>query len=316
MRFYGIGQMSQNEKNNILNKHQEVYMGYKKVHTPINEPQSLFVQDFANDKSGITVNGDGEVSEYNNKIYMKESKEKICSECGSVMNEDMCEQCGSEMEEDIYDVEDLNSDNEFDYVEEDVEFEQMESAFSEDLDEIEGPLYSEVKPAYNFKSEGPMYADGPYGGMREELEEVDLDKLMKGKKYKFKPHKHYEDTLEYDDFHEYPTGTPMYGFKGEKDSWHAMGPDFVEKYLHDIDETEEFDLEDEGETDTAFTKMKRGHKPVDIDWEDIDTVWNKMKRGHEPEDVDFEEIDSDIKESFLVQKNKINEMFNRFKKYN
>jgi hypothetical protein len=34
------------------------------------------------------------------------------------------------------------------------------------------------------------------------------------------------------------------------------------------------------------------------------------------EEDNFEEVDEDLKESFLSQKNKINEMFNRFKKYN
>ena len=34
------------------------------------------------------------------------------------------------------------------------------------------------------------------------------------------------------------------------------------------------------------------------------------------EEDDFEEVDEDIRESFLIQKNKINEMFNRFSKYN
>jgi hypothetical protein len=34
------------------------------------------------------------------------------------------------------------------------------------------------------------------------------------------------------------------------------------------------------------------------------------------EEEEFEEVDEDLKESFLIQKNKINEMFNRFSKYN
>jgi hypothetical protein len=34
------------------------------------------------------------------------------------------------------------------------------------------------------------------------------------------------------------------------------------------------------------------------------------------EEDDFEEVDEDIRESFLIQKSKINEMFNRFNKYN
>jgi hypothetical protein len=34
------------------------------------------------------------------------------------------------------------------------------------------------------------------------------------------------------------------------------------------------------------------------------------------EEEEFEEVDEDLKESFLIQKNKITEMFNRFNKYN
>ena len=38
--------------------------------------------------------------------------------------------------------------------------------------------------------------------------------------------------------------------------------------------------------------------------------------GDDSEDDEWKEVDEDIKESFLIQKNKINEMFNRFNKYN
>ena len=34
------------------------------------------------------------------------------------------------------------------------------------------------------------------------------------------------------------------------------------------------------------------------------------------EEEDFKDVDEDLKESFLIQKNKITEMFNRFNKYN
>ena len=38
---------------------------------------------------------------------------------------------------------------------------------------------------------------------------------------------------------------------------------------------------------------------------------------HSPErEEEFEEIDEDLKESFMNQKNKIQEMFNRFNRYN
>jgi len=302
MRFYSLGQLSNTEKNNILNKHKELYNGYKQVAQPISNEQPLYVQDFAGDKEGITVNGSGDVTGYNNKIYMRESKEEMCSECGGMMYEGECSECGygkmeEETEEGIYDVEDLKKGEEFDYVggdanlEED-EYEPMESAFADELDEIEGPLYSEVKPAYNFKSEGPMYADGPYGGMREEeMDEIDLDKLEKGKKYRYKLPS-FEDDLEYEDEHSYPQGEKMYTFKGDKGHGHIMGGKFIEDFMSDIDD-----------------------EPIEDYDEDLLTRIRKTKDS-DIEDVEWEDIDDDIKESFTTQKNKINEMFNRFKKYN
>ena len=252
MRFYTLGQLSNSEKSDILGKHRELYSGYQRMQNEVKNEQPLYVQDFANDKEGITVNGSGEVSSYNNKIYMRESKE-VCSECGSKMYEGECMECGSgymeeEKEEGIYDFEDINPENEFDYTKEGIEYEQMESAFSDELDEISGPspLYSDEEPAYNFKSDGPNQAQGPYTRNEEEMEEG------------------FYDTNDYDDFTNY-------------------GDKFT-------------DLKDYGEKDTAFSRIER-------------------KKGN-IEDIGWEEIDSDIKESFITQKTKINEMFNRMNRYN
>jgi hypothetical protein len=59
-------------------------------------------------------------------------KGDMCEQCGGNMNEDVCEQCGSnrgEMEEGIYDVEDINNNNQFDYV-----GESDESGYNEEDD--------------------------------------------------------------------------------------------------------------------------------------------------------------------------------------
>jgi hypothetical protein len=338
MRFYSLGQLSREDKDNILNKHRELYNGYRRVHQPVNNESPLYVQDFANDKAGVTVSNTGEVTEYNNKIYMKESKGetckncgcnmkecKCCKKCGSEMKEGVCEQCSSgEIEEGIYDVEDLNPKEKFDYVE-------------------------------------------------EEIDEISLDKLKKGGKYKFKSPS-YEDEIEYLGKDEFERGNPHYSFRGKNDTWHSMGDKFVDMFVHDDDEendtkfyepmesafNDELDeiegplyskvdpaynfksdgpmqakgpyaqneqedediidlddlMSDEDEYDTAFSRMKRGYEPEDIDYEPIDTVFSKMKKGNEPEDIEWEDVDDDIKESLLLQKNKITEMFNRFKKYN
>lgn len=60
--FFGI---TKEEKENILNQHKTVYDGYVTQYGQSNE-QPLYVQDFANDKNGITVSNKGEVKTYTN----------------------------------------------------------------------------------------------------------------------------------------------------------------------------------------------------------------------------------------------------------
>ena len=57
--------ITEEEKENILDKHKSIYNGYATNQT-ISNKQPLYVQDFANDKAGITVNNRGEVGEYRN----------------------------------------------------------------------------------------------------------------------------------------------------------------------------------------------------------------------------------------------------------
>lgn len=57
--------LTREEKENILDKHKHVYDGFTTQYVKPNE-QPLFVQDFANDKGGITINNKGEVGHYRN----------------------------------------------------------------------------------------------------------------------------------------------------------------------------------------------------------------------------------------------------------
>jgi len=388
----------------------------------VSNEQPLYVQDFANDKDGITVNGSGEVSSYNNKIYMKESqgemdeisihdlekgkKYKYKSPSfeddiefedeidypqggskhyafkgdkvhGHVIGDKSIESFISHMEdtdEGIYDIEDLQKGEEFDYVkgggnleEDDMDlYEPMESAFADELDEVTGPspLYSEVDfPAYNFKSEGPMFA--PHGVKEDELDE-----------------QYFEDKFDDDDdfgfespFCENCKGSGCEECDGSGMKRNSIGG--------------------EEDRETAISRMRRGKGDIeDIEWEDItegldeevkesilgllkprkkesdrrpytaeavehiikliknaktedhlQSVMNMVDNlymsnsdvndaykerirhayrrkadelGHylNKKDYDFDEVDEDLQESFMKQKNKINEMFNRMNKYN
>ena len=58
--------MTREEKENILDKHKSVYDGFATQYGQNTNQQSLYVQDFANDKNGITVSNKGEVKTYMN----------------------------------------------------------------------------------------------------------------------------------------------------------------------------------------------------------------------------------------------------------
>lgn len=152
MRPYFLN-VDKSERKNILDLHKKPYDGYV-VRQETSNTQPLMVQDFANDKGGITVKSNGEVSEYNNKIYMRESSGE-CNECGP-----------------------------------------------------------------------------------NEMDEIALEKLSKGKKYKYeKPN--FEDELEFEDEIDYQSGENMYSFGGKKEKGHLIGKHDIEKYLNDIEELDE-----------------------------------------------------------------------------
>lgn len=133
--------ITKDEKENILDKHKTLYDGYATKSSTSNE-QPLTVQDFANDKDGVQIDSKGNVSKYNNKLYMKESK-SICSECG--LYEEVCE-CGmNEMEEGLYDESKPwgKEEQSFDYVEDECKECNEEESEDEMIDFDSELLYNE-----------------------------------------------------------------------------------------------------------------------------------------------------------------------------
>jgi hypothetical protein len=126
--YFGLGQLSATEKQDILDQHKSLYNGYQTMQPQVSNTQPLYVYDFAGDKEGLVVNNKGEVKKYTNMGINEQVEEKeMCEQCGGTMKEDVCEQCGSKMEsfidettgklDDIYDEEDLNPSAGFDYIE-------------------------------------------------------------------------------------------------------------------------------------------------------------------------------------------------------
>jgi len=95
MRAYFLN-ISEEERKSIQEKQRSLYDGYKTLQ-PEGNMTPLNVENLALDEKGITVNNEGEVSEYKNKGINKPMK-KTCNECGNMYEGEVCE-CGPGMYE-------------------------------------------------------------------------------------------------------------------------------------------------------------------------------------------------------------------------
>lgn len=279
MNTWAIGLMSNQEKKSILDKHKHLYDGYRTMQPEVAKEQPLFVQDFANDKGGVTLSNKNNVTTYKN-VGINEQIEDIneekgmCSECGGMMQEGECMECGwkgdmeeaeclecgsnYEMEEemqqvkDLKNVKDLNLSDKFDYVEGEVE------------ETEQGNPYDDMEMAYTFRTKGPKDDGDAY---TEEAPDMDLDDEEVKNPFDFEsegPMKVYETMISaFSDVNGFDIKKPMNSVIDEPK-----------------EETIVLDLESETEEDN----------------------W-------------MEEVDEDLKESVQHQKNKITEMFERMKRF-
>ena len=314
--YFGLGQLSPSEKSDILDQHKHIYNGYKTMLPQVSNTQPLYVQDYANDKNGITVNNKGEVKHYTNfGINEQVSKESMC-ECGGMMYEGICNECGSGyMEEetghldDIYNVEDFDPTAGFDYIEgpsNDVDtFEGMHKKISEDgeMDEQGGNAddmdVDDVDPAFDFESNGPM--DG--GDVYPVTEEGNMDD----------PEITY-DTMESAWMDEEDSFDDLINMDSDIES-ESDNLEQMESALKDEEFRPNVDL------GKSFEKLKRKMADkdledgeLDIDFDEFDPrekSWEEITQY--TGDDEFGGVDEDIKESLITQKNRIIEMMNRMK---
>jgi hypothetical protein len=380
MKIWGIGQISPSEKQDILSKHKEIYNGYKSYYPQVPSEQPLYVQDFANDKGGITVNNKGEVKKYTNvgiNEQVEESKEVCdecgamgmsegecsecgwkgevgameegeCSECGGMMQEGECSECGwkGQMEEetghldDIYNEVDLDPNAEFDYVkgasnktnafhvreqaedyinyDDNFEDPDNEDDGFEDLEVDGGEMYeqgytgggnapdmdlSNIDPAYDFVSDGPMAGGDVYptegevdeewvqmeSAWSEEMDEIDVSGAQGI----------------------YGGMEPAFDFDSEGPG--KAGPYQRSSWGEDVDD-EKIGQGYEGEDEDAYWEKDLADDELDLDltkFNPEDKSWEEI--SYHTGDDEFSHVDEDIRESVINQKNKIMEMMNRMK---
>ena len=101
--YFGLGQLSADEKSDILNQHKSLYNGYQTMQPQVSNTQPLTVYDFAGDKEGMVVNNKGEVKKYTNMgINEQVESKEVCDECGSMIMDGMCTECNyGHMEEEL-----------------------------------------------------------------------------------------------------------------------------------------------------------------------------------------------------------------------
>jgi len=188
------------DRQNILDKHKELYNGYQSLQPVGNNSSPLYTQDFANDKEGITVNNRGEVKNYTNigiNESIEEELDEIYADDMDISDEDSAytfKSKGPEQYEDGEKVDDYDKDYDmiskmfgmdYDGDDEGIEMAQYSErpytgmdieSILQNMTSVEDgkEMYSGEKSAYDFDSEGPVDAwdeQSMYEEIEEELQE-------------------------------------------------------------------------------------------------------------------------------------------------
>jgi hypothetical protein len=336
---FGLGQMSTDEKSNILDQHKQIYNGYQTMQPKVSNTQPLYTQDFAGDKNGMTINNKGEVKHYTNFGINEQVEEtKVCNECGGMMYEGECTECGGMMNEnaecsecgglmsegectecgwkgqmdeetghldDIYNQEDLNlKHGDFDYVEgggnDYGTFEGMHH-MKEELEEQGGN--ADDMDVDDVEPAFDFESEGP--GMGDSYP-VNEEGNMDDPEITF-------DTMEsaFNDDEEMDEQdiSGVQGIYGDMDpafDFDSGGPGKAGPYQHS-----QYG-ENQGEDEDAYWDKDLEDGELDFDLEKFnpeDKSWEEIT-AHTGED-EFSHVDEDIMESFMKQKNRIMEMMNR-----
>ena len=341
--YFGLGQMSTDEKSNILDQHRQIYNGYQAMQPKVSNTQPLYVQDFAKDKNGVTMSNKGVVTHYTN-VGINESIEEgeMCEQCGGQMNEGICEQCGGgmmneeaecsecggmmyegecsecgykgQMDEetghldDIYNQKDLNlKHGDFDYV------------------EGGGNDYGTFEGMHHMKEQDDDYVNyednlDEQGGNADDMDVDDVE-----------PAYNFDSNGPMDGGDTYPvteegnmdepeiTYDAMESAFNDEEEMDEQDVSGVQGIYNDMKPAFDFDSEGAGKAGPYQHSQYEGEDDFDEDELEVnfdefdprDKSWEEIT-AHTGDD-EFGGVDEDIKESLITQKNRIMEMMNRMK---
>jgi hypothetical protein len=180
-----------------------------------------------------------------------------------------------------------------------------------DLDEQEGNVddmdVDDVQPAYDFESNGPL---GVYPVNEDDMYGYDPEKM-----YETMESAWADDEIEEEMDEQDVSGSQgIYGSMKRAYDFDSEGPGKGGPYQEFSyeSELEEYDSED----DFGFATHSGDFEGDDSEDDFGFATHSGDFEGVDSEDEEWEEIDVDMKESFITQKNKISEMFNRINKFN
>jgi len=176
--------MTKEEKSNILDQHKSLYDGYVTKYNQESNQYPLYVQDYANDKNGITVSNKGNVKQYTNININESPLDRIGDGPYDLKN-------GTVDIDSYMDTEDRNTqfmhdvypspnEEEFDYESfgnyaDDMK--QNEGQYEYDIDQLEDYSSEEINETFDDDFEDSDQ-DDPFIEMGEGFEEVDNEEII------------------------------------------------------------------------------------------------------------------------------------------
>jgi hypothetical protein len=176
--------MTKEEKSNILDQHKSLYDGYVTKYNQESNQYPLYVQDYANDKNGITVSNKGNVKQYTNININESPLDRIGDGPYDLKN-------GTVDIDSYMDTEDRNTqfmhdvypspnEEEFDYESfgnyaDDMK--QNEDQYEYDIDQLEDYSSEEINETFDDDFEDSEQ-DDPFIEMGEDFEEVDNEEII------------------------------------------------------------------------------------------------------------------------------------------
>lgn len=176
--------MTKEEKSNILDQHKSLYDGYVTKYNQESNQYPLYVQDYANDKNGVTVSNKGNVKQYTNININESPLDRIGDGPYDLKN-------GTVDIDSYMDTEDRNTqfmhdvypspnEEEFDYESfgnyaDDMK--QNEDQYEYDIDQLEDYSSEEINETFDDDFEDSEQ-DDPFIEMEEDFEKVDNEEII------------------------------------------------------------------------------------------------------------------------------------------